>query len=268
MKAIDITGHRFGHLVALDFKKYPNETKGKWRCLCDCGKEKRVTGSDLRKNKITTCGCKINSVIEEKPGTIYGYLKVLEKDPKPAKSFHDNCIHWFCICQLCGRKISVSGKNLRNGNTKSCGCMRSQGEQVILEILEEEKIPYKKEVSFSDLNSIKNAPLRFDFGIYEDFSYQNLLFLIEFQGELHFMPFNKTEKAFIKFKEQQENDQLKEDYVGENKLVLLSFIKKHLNPFEQKEEIKKEILYQLNRKKELIGGEKYGRISYYELRNI
>lgn len=266
MRAIDITNQRFGHLIALDFKKYSDETKGKWRCLCDCGKEKRVTGSDLRSGRITTCGCKINSIIEEKPGTVYGYLQIKEKDSRPAKTFSDHCIHWICTCLLCGTEISISGRNLRNGNTKSCGCLKSQGEKVISEILEEEKIPYQKEISFNDLRSEKNRILRFDFGIYEDFSYNKLLFLIEFQGELHFKPYNA--QSLEKFKIQQQNDLWKEQYVSEKKIVLLSFIKSHLSPSLQKEEIRKEILYQLNRKKLIKGEEKYGRISYYELRNI
>jgi len=29
---------------------------------------------------------------------------------------------WECLCD-CGNKIVVTGKNLRNGNTKSCGCL-------------------------------------------------------------------------------------------------------------------------------------------------
>lgn len=29
--------------------------------------------------------------------------------------------HWFCKCK-CGKSLTVSGNNLRSGNTKSCGC--------------------------------------------------------------------------------------------------------------------------------------------------
>ena len=32
---------------------------------------------------------------------------------------------WLCICD-CGKKSTASGKNLKKGNTKSCGCMRVQ----------------------------------------------------------------------------------------------------------------------------------------------
>lgn len=35
-------------------------------------------------------------------------------------------ISWNCICD-CGNRTTVLGYNLRNGNTKSCGCLRGNG---------------------------------------------------------------------------------------------------------------------------------------------
>lgn len=55
-KAIDITGQRFGKLVAI--KKAPNRNgKTYWLCKCDCGNEKEVQTSHLRCGKIKSCGC-------------------------------------------------------------------------------------------------------------------------------------------------------------------------------------------------------------------
>lgn len=34
-------------------------------------------------------------------------------------------IKWLCICK-CGKKAIVSGDNLKNGSTKSCGCLKSE----------------------------------------------------------------------------------------------------------------------------------------------
>lgn len=34
--------------------------------------------------------------------------------------------HWICKCNLCGRETEVSKPNLKSGNTKDCGCIRSE----------------------------------------------------------------------------------------------------------------------------------------------
>ena len=55
---IDLTGMRFGRLVAL--KKVGNHKTTKaamWRCKCDCGKEKIINSQCLRKGKTLSCGC-------------------------------------------------------------------------------------------------------------------------------------------------------------------------------------------------------------------
>jgi hypothetical protein len=54
-KAINITGQRFGRLIALG----PVHQNGKlaWHCRCDCGQEKAVMGNHLRSGKTQSCGC-------------------------------------------------------------------------------------------------------------------------------------------------------------------------------------------------------------------
>lgn len=34
--------------------------------------------------------------------------------------------HWICRCELCGNETEVSRPNLRSGNTKDCGCRKSE----------------------------------------------------------------------------------------------------------------------------------------------
>jgi hypothetical protein len=53
----DITGRRFGRLVAdsLSCKdKYGNYS---WECTCDCGKSKKVFACNLKSGKTQSCGC-------------------------------------------------------------------------------------------------------------------------------------------------------------------------------------------------------------------
>lgn len=56
----DLTGQRFGKLVALSFVRH--KTKGsnnqsQWLCRCDCGKEKPIFRGALINGKSTSCGC-------------------------------------------------------------------------------------------------------------------------------------------------------------------------------------------------------------------
>lgn len=50
----------------------------------------------------------------DRTGKIFGRLTVFEKSSAPKM--------WHCVC-LCGVEVLVSGSNLDNGSTKSCGCL-------------------------------------------------------------------------------------------------------------------------------------------------
>ena len=52
-------------------------------------------------------------------GKKYGRLTVLEKVNKLGSTR----ANWKCACD-CGNTITISGKKLRSGHTKSCGCYR------------------------------------------------------------------------------------------------------------------------------------------------
>jgi hypothetical protein len=53
-KLIDLTGRKFGRLVALEAIK---GDRIKWRCLCDCGNVVIIDGGNLREGYTTSCGC-------------------------------------------------------------------------------------------------------------------------------------------------------------------------------------------------------------------
>lgn len=54
----DMTGLRFGHLTALGMVGKYSNNQAIWNCLCSCGKEVRVSGSNLRRGFQVSCGCK------------------------------------------------------------------------------------------------------------------------------------------------------------------------------------------------------------------
>lgn len=52
---LDLTGQRFGRLVALSPTR--DRYRIMWSCRCDCGAESTVTVGDLRHGATTSCGC-------------------------------------------------------------------------------------------------------------------------------------------------------------------------------------------------------------------
>ncbi len=68
--------------------------------------------------------------IKDETGKRYGKLIVLKRDndftiPKKRKN-----AYWICQCD-CGNIVSVIGSKLRNGETKSCGCLRYETKNVV-----------------------------------------------------------------------------------------------------------------------------------------
>ena len=125
-KLEDLTGQRFGHLTVI--KRVHNKDKEEkqhttfWLCKCDCGKETIVAAVRLKKGTTKTCGC---SYFKEPwnrldlLGQRFGRLVVLEEYGRNK----DGRIMWKCICD-CGNEVVVQGKLLRDGRTKSCGCLQ------------------------------------------------------------------------------------------------------------------------------------------------
>lgn len=216
---INEAGNIYGNLKVLKRARNPKNGKMEWLCKClGCNTEKFAKGSDLRGGRRTSCS-KCRSTIINETGNEYGLLKVLEKDPTPARQFADRCVHWICECSCENHTIiSVSGKCLRNGDTKSCGCLKSSGEILFSSILNELNIPYQKEYTFPDLFGPSGTnKLRFDFALFHK---EQLICLIEYNGEQH-------EKEVPYFKHPLEynknNDELKRQYCMKHDIPLFTY---------------------------------------------
>ena len=215
-KLIDERGNKYGFLTPIELTKDKNNRTA-WLCKCDCGNTKIVRGSDLRAGKITTCGrdCplkKERSRVIDEVGNIYGYLTVLYR----VKNSNCNKVMWHCKC-LCGRECNVAGTDLRAGNQKSCGCMKSKGEFLIGQWLMSHQINFQKEYKFQNLIGYNNGQLRFDFGILKK---DDLVGLIEYQGEQHYYPIQKFggQEGFV---QRKYNDQQKYLFCQTNNIPIL-----------------------------------------------
>ena len=97
-------------------------TSSYWNCVCDCGTAKVAQGSNLRQRASNSCGCVKPKRFVDLTGKAFGRLIVLSCT---GRKFFKRCSQpiWECLCE-CGVKTSVLGNNLKNGTTRSCGCLK------------------------------------------------------------------------------------------------------------------------------------------------
>lgn len=209
---MDLTNQRFGHLIALKRVPRPEELRSGgayWLCKCDCGKEKIILGKSLRTGKTKSCGkCRVD-VVDDLTGQKFGKLTVLERDfSRPS---NNDGAFWRCKCE-CGNETIVLGKNLKQHNCLSCGCLVSYGENIIKKILQDNNINFKTQYSFQDLYGLKGGLLRFDFAIFDEEN--NIQRLIEYQGQQHYENSSWFDVPF-------EHDKMKRQYCKNNNYILV-----------------------------------------------
>ena len=215
-KSLDLTNQQFGRLTAL----YPiEEHSGShiiWHCKCKCGNECNVRGTDLKNGNTKSCGCLIqeNMIKLGKQSKIdligqkFGKLIVLYE---LEQRNNNGEIMWHCKCD-CGNECDVRGTSLRNNHTQSCGCIKSQGEFKIAQILNENNILFKKEKSFNDCRfKDTNTLAKFDF-------YINNKYIIEYDGIQHF---EKTGFNHDNLEKRQEHDEFKNQYCKKHNIPLI-----------------------------------------------
>ena len=147
-KRKELTGKRFGKLVALE---PTNIVKGKsivWRCICDCGNEVLVKSGHLLSSGqkgTSSCGClkgnKLNLI-----GKKFGKLTVIRETPQRRTTSTE----WECSCS-CGEYITVPATYLvrKSKKPKHCGCLNKKfGEDAAFNVLYQS---YKKRAAKNGL---------------------------------------------------------------------------------------------------------------------
>lgn len=108
----DITGQRFGKLVALD--RVNDGGQSTWKCQCDCGRTKIVKMKNLISGCTKSCGCLSRGDLTNMR---FGKLKVLS----PTRDRIGGKVVWLCQCD-CGNTKYVPSDLLLHNKIKSCGC--------------------------------------------------------------------------------------------------------------------------------------------------
>ena len=126
----DLTGQRFGKLKVVERTEDHISPSGykyvMWRCQCDCGNFVNVRTADLKNNGTQSCGCLHKEMLSKAKlidltGQVYGRLTVIKRVDDYISPSGDRKVQWLCKCK-CGKEVIVTGNNLKNGNSKSCGC--------------------------------------------------------------------------------------------------------------------------------------------------
>lgn len=114
-KFIDITGLTFGQLLVL--KRVDNKDGVPfYLCRCNCGVEKIISSKSLKSGLTKTCGH--TQLRENINGIRFGRLTVI----KNGDDLYDKQRTVVCKCD-CGNTVTVRYKSLKQGCSKSCGCL-------------------------------------------------------------------------------------------------------------------------------------------------
>ena len=129
----DLIGQKFGRWTVIEQVDPVNDNDGRvrrrWLCQCDCGKIHIVKESSLKQGLSKSCGCARKETLRKKSinltGQRFGKLLVIERTENKINVDGSTLCQWLCKCD-CGNIVKVKTAALRNGNTKSCGCLQKE----------------------------------------------------------------------------------------------------------------------------------------------
>lgn len=212
-RAKDLTGKRFGFLTVLKPTKDRCGGAIVWECQCDCGNICYIPTSNLSRQHTQSCGCQTISLRTQNiklkiQGQKFGKLTVLKELPsKNGESV------WYCQCE-CGNTTEAIGWHLTTGLKKSCGCLRSQGEAKIYQLLKDNNINFTTQATFDTCLSPKGRHLRFDF-------YINNSYLLEYDGEQHYLQYPNNHYSQEELDRIKLYDKIKNKWCEENNIPLI-----------------------------------------------
>ena len=200
-RKINLINQIFNRLTVIEDSQQRNSSGSVlWQCQCACGNFTLATSTELKSGHKKSCGClqkesaaKIGKKnVIDLTGKTFEKLTVIKRISTKKTQAGATKIFWLCQCE-CGNKTIVEGNALKTGNTKSCGCIKSFGEQKIISLLQEHGIEFEKEKIF-DLST----NYRYDF-------YVNNSYIIEYDGKQHFQDSSWDKMENIQYRDIKKN---------------------------------------------------------------
>jgi len=114
----NLKGKIFGILTVIKESERDKNGKRTWLCKCECGNEKVIEASSLMKGYTKSCGC-LKHKKQDLIGQKFGMLTVISR----SRVGKNRDVFWNCICD-CGNMKEARGRSLKDGTTKSCGCLQ------------------------------------------------------------------------------------------------------------------------------------------------
>ena len=197
----------------------------KGRCIYCHQTERYFLNGDL---KNASSKCNKCSLIERNTkdrqiqiGQIYGYLEVTGDAGYEFASGGKRRHCSYCKCLLCGKEnVKKFDNQLISGNTSSCGCLCSLGEQKIKQLLSENNISFKHDSAYDLLTKETGRRLRFDFILLDQ--NDNVVRFIEFDGQQHFEGFSgRVWKNEEDFQTISERDNIKNNFCISHNIPLV-----------------------------------------------
>lgn len=227
----NLIGKKFGRLTVID--RAPNKNKKVyWICQCECGATVRVRADQLTRGVTKSCGCLHKEVavargkanFKNLTNQRFGKLTALY----PLKKQDNIKYYWICQCD-CGNVITVLGTSLTNGNTQSCGCIKSIGEANINKLLTSSNLKFIRQYHIQ----YNNKNYFYDFAILNE--NEQPIRLIEFDGIQHF---GRISGWFTEQRRQQleESDRIKNNYALQYNIPLVRI------PYQERDTITLEML--------------------------
>lgn len=195
-----LIGQKYGMLTVIEQASSTADGQRRWLCRCECGTEKIIMGSNLKRGTTVSCGCKKRSNLT---GQKFGRLTVLERSDRYGSRGSRKVPLWKCRCE-CGAITYKATDTLTNPDVSMCrSCAGNFGSQTAR--------AHAGFESGTQLSKIRNIPETSDNlsgirGVYYDPKSGKYRARIKFQGKSHHLgTFLRLEDA-IKARRQAEED--------------------------------------------------------------